>query len=80
MQDRAAQEAQGVIHDRTKEFLGTSDRGVVMWRKVAFDSIAAVKEAAIRMALSEMPAANDVVRFDAGKNFSDHTKSPVAVS
>jgi 5,5'-dehydrodivanillate O-demethylase len=79
-QDRAAQEAQGVIHDRTKEFLGTSDRGVVMWRKVAFDSIAAVKEGRDPHGIVRDPGRNDVVRFDAGKNFSDHEKSPVIAS
>src|SRR5262249_16040907 len=42
-QDRAAQESQGLIHDRTKEFLASSDRGVILWRKLAFESIEAVK-------------------------------------
>jgi 5,5'-dehydrodivanillate O-demethylase oxygenase subunit len=79
-QDRAAQEAQGVIHDRTKEFLGTSDRGVVMWRKVAFDSIAAVKEGRDPHGIVRDAGRNDVIRFDAGKNFSDHKKSPVVAS
>lgn len=76
-QDRAAQEAQGVIHDRTKEFLATSDRGVVMWRKVAFDSIAAVKAGRDPHGIVRDSGGNDVIRFDAGKNFSDHDKSPV---
>jgi len=76
-QDRAAQEAQGVIHDRAKEFLATSDRGVVMWRKVAFDSIAAVKAGRDPHGIVRDAGGNDVIRFDAGKNFSDHDKSPV---
>ena len=77
-QDRAAQESQGPIHDRTKEILGTSDRGVVMWRKVAFDSIAAVKMGRDPHGIVRDAGRNDVVRFDAGKNFSDADKSPVA--
>jgi 5,5'-dehydrodivanillate O-demethylase len=76
-QDRAAQESQGLIHDRTREFLATSDRGVVMWRKVAFDSIAAVKDGKDPHGIVRRHEGNDVIRFDAGKNFSDHEKSPV---
>jgi 5,5'-dehydrodivanillate O-demethylase oxygenase subunit len=79
-QDRAAQESQGPIHDRTKEILGTSDRGVVMWRKVAFDSIAAVKAGRDPHGIVRDVGRNDVVRFDAGKNFSDADKSPVVAS
>jgi 5,5'-dehydrodivanillate O-demethylase oxygenase subunit len=79
-QDRAAQESQGRIHDRTKEFLGTSDRGVVMWRKVAFDSIAAVMQGRDPHGILRDAGQNDVIRFDAGKNFSDHDKSPVVAS
>ncbi len=76
-QDRAAQESQGPIHDRTKEILGTSDRGVVLWRKVAFDSIAAVKVGRDPHGIVRDVGKNDVVRFDAGKNFSDADKAPV---
>jgi len=79
-QDRAAQESQGPIHDRTKEILGTSDRGVVLWRKVAFDSIAAVKAGRDPHGIVRDPGRNDVVQFDAGKNFSDADKSPVIAS
>jgi 5,5'-dehydrodivanillate O-demethylase oxygenase subunit len=79
-QDRAAQESQGPIHDRTKEILGTSDRGVVMWRKVAFDSIAAVKTGRDPHGIVRDAGKNDVVRFDAGKNFSDADKSPVVAA
>lgn len=42
-QDRAAQESQGIIADRTREILGTSDRGVVMFRRMVSDAIAAVE-------------------------------------
>jgi 5,5'-dehydrodivanillate O-demethylase oxygenase subunit len=79
-QDRAAQESQGPIHDRTREILGTSDRGVVMWRKVAFDSIAAVKAGRDPHGIVRDAGKNDVVRFDAGKNFSDADKSPVVAA
>jgi 5,5'-dehydrodivanillate O-demethylase len=75
-QDRAAQESQGYIHDRTREFLGTSDKGVVMWRRVAFSSIEAVKAGRDPHGLVR-EATDEVIRFDAGKNFSDADKSPV---
>jgi 5,5'-dehydrodivanillate O-demethylase len=38
-QDRAAQESQGLIADRTRETLGTSDRGVILFRRMLFDAI-----------------------------------------
>lgn len=41
-QDRAAQESQGVIADRTREILGSSDRGVVIFRRMLSDAIKSV--------------------------------------
>ncbi|HEY4133671.1 MAG TPA: Rieske 2Fe-2S domain-containing protein [Alphaproteobacteria bacterium] len=72
-QDRAAQESQGLIHDRTKEFLATSDHGVVLWRKLVFESIAAVKNGKDPYGIIRDPALKDkLLVFDAGKNFTDH--------
>ncbi|MFM2128627.1 MAG: hypothetical protein RL477_173 [Pseudomonadota bacterium] len=42
-QDRAAQESQGLIADRARETLGTSDRGVVMYRRMLEDAIGAAE-------------------------------------
>ena len=42
-QDRVAQENQGVIADRTKEHLASSDQGILMLRKMIRDSIEAVQ-------------------------------------
>ena len=42
-QDRAAQESQGLIADRTREFLATSDRCVIMFRKMLTQAIADVE-------------------------------------
>ncbi|MGE5540504.1 MAG: Rieske 2Fe-2S domain-containing protein [Gemmatimonas sp.] len=42
-QDRAAQESQGLIADRTREILGTSDRGVILFRRMLFDAIDTVE-------------------------------------
>ena len=41
-QDRAAQESQGIICDRTIEHLGVSDQGVIMLRKLYKDSMDAI--------------------------------------
>ena len=78
-QDRAAQESQGLIHDRTREFLATSDRGIVMWRKVAFDSIKAVQEGRDPHGIVR-DGTNEIIRFDAGKNFSDADKTLTIVA
>jgi hypothetical protein len=51
-----------------------------MWRKMAFDSIAGVKEGRDPHGIMRDAGTNDVIRFDAGKNFSDHEKSPVSTS
>jgi 5,5'-dehydrodivanillate O-demethylase len=76
-QDRAAQESQGLIHDRTREMLASSDRGIILWRKVAFDSIQAVQEGRDPLGIVRDAGKNEIIMFDAGKNFTDHEKSPV---
>ena len=43
-QDRAAQESQGPIADRSRETLGTSDRGVALFRRMLGDAIDAVEK------------------------------------
>ena len=70
-QDRIAQESQGRIADRSREYLGTSDEGIVMLRKMIRDSIKAVAEGRDPFGVVRDPAQNTLVRFDAGKNFSD---------
>jgi 5,5'-dehydrodivanillate O-demethylase len=70
-QDRIAQESQGPVADRAREYLGTSDEGIVVLRKILRDSIKAVAEGRDPFGVIRDPGQNDVVRFDAGKNFSD---------
>jgi 5,5'-dehydrodivanillate O-demethylase len=70
-QDRAAQESQGVITDRTKEFLAGSDRGIIMLRKMLLDSIDAIESGADPFAVLRNPADNVMITFDAQKNFAD---------
>jgi 5,5'-dehydrodivanillate O-demethylase len=70
-QDRIAQESQGRIADRTREYLGTSDEGIVVLRKMLRDSIKAVAEGRDPFGVLRDPAQDVLIRFDAGKNFSD---------
>ncbi|HEY4133763.1 MAG TPA: Rieske 2Fe-2S domain-containing protein [Alphaproteobacteria bacterium] len=73
-QDRAAQESQGLITDRSKEFLATSDRGIVILRKLLLDSIDAIEAGKDPFGLLRDPAQNELVSFDAKKNFADSDK------
>lgn len=70
-QDRAAQESQGVITDRTREFLASSDRGIVMMRKMLLESIEAIEAGKDPFGLLRNPAENVSISFDAQKNFAD---------
>jgi hypothetical protein len=73
-QDRAAQESQGVITDRTREFLATSDRGIMLLRKLLLDSVNAIESGKDPFGLLRDPSLNTIVRFDAQKNFADTDK------
>ena len=75
-QDRIAQESQGVIADRSREFLGTSDEGIVMFRRLLTDSIKAVEEGKDPFGVIREHGMEDYIRLDAGKNFSDGTLKP----
>ena len=70
-QDRAAQESQGLIHDRSHETLGTSDRGVVMLRRMLSDSIELVAQGVDPIGILREASSPDVIVFDAGKNFGE---------
>jgi 5,5'-dehydrodivanillate O-demethylase len=43
-QDRVAQESQGLIADRSIETLGTTDRGIVLFRRMLQDGLTAIAE------------------------------------
>lgn len=78
-QDRVAQESQGPIVDRTREYLGTSDEGIVMLRRIIRDSINAVAQGKDPFGIIRDPAKNTIFRFDAGKNFSDGQRKAPAI-
>jgi 5,5'-dehydrodivanillate O-demethylase len=65
-QDRAAQESQGLIADRTRETLGTSDRGVVMFRKMLTQAIDAVEKGQDPTGVVRQDS-NDLIVFDTRK-------------
>ena len=62
-QDRAAQESQGPIFDRTTEHLGYTDRGVILLRRLYKESIEAVKEGRDPIGIIRDPEKNKLIRL-----------------
>jgi 5,5'-dehydrodivanillate O-demethylase len=73
-QDRIAQESQGEIHDRTRETLGTSDSGIVQYRRLLTEQITAVEAGRDPLGIIRDPEKNICVSFDATMNFADGAK------
>ena len=65
-QDRVAQESQGVIADRTKEHLATSDQGILMLRKMIRDSIEAVQQGKDPIGVIRDEQRSDYLRLEPG--------------
>jgi 5,5'-dehydrodivanillate O-demethylase oxygenase subunit len=70
-QDRVAQESQGVIVDRTKETLATSDQGIAMFRRMLRDDLSAIDTGTDPMGIIRDIDKNGMIEFDAKKNFTD---------
>jgi 5,5'-dehydrodivanillate O-demethylase len=62
-QDRAAQESQGPIYDRTTEHLGATDRGVILLRRLYKESIEAVEKGFDPMGVVRDPSKNEMIRL-----------------
>jgi 5,5'-dehydrodivanillate O-demethylase len=63
-QDQMAQETQGAIYDRTRENLGVSDRGIVLFRKMLAEQIERVaKGGEPSVAVVRDPANNRMIEF-----------------
>jgi 5,5'-dehydrodivanillate O-demethylase len=62
-QDQMAWETQGPIADRTKEHLGESDRGVILFRKLLRDQIHAVQSGADPVGVSRALERDEVIRL-----------------
>ena len=67
-QDRVAQETQGLIADRTKEHLATSDQGILMLRKMIRDSIDAVQQGKDPIGVIRDVKANGPITFDSSRD------------
>ncbi len=62
-QDRAAQESQGAIYDRSTEHLGATDKGVILLRRLYRESIEAVQNGRDPIAVVRDPAKNEMIRL-----------------
>jgi 5,5'-dehydrodivanillate O-demethylase len=60
-QDRAAQESQGPIFDRTTEHLGYTDRGVILLRRLYKESIEAVQQGRDPLGIIRDPEENRLI-------------------
>jgi 5,5'-dehydrodivanillate O-demethylase len=63
-QDAMAWETQGPITDRTREHLGVSDRGIVMYRKLLKEQIDIVRNGGVPMGVIRDPAKNTIIDLD----------------
>jgi 5,5'-dehydrodivanillate O-demethylase len=63
-QDAMAWETAGVIHDRSQEFLGASDRGIVLYRRMLREQIAAVQAGKEPLGVIRDPEINKEIRID----------------
>ncbi|MGH7906300.1 MAG: Rieske 2Fe-2S domain-containing protein [Candidatus Binataceae bacterium] len=63
-QDRMAWETEGPIFDRTREHLGSSDRGIVMFRRMLAEQISRVERGEEpEIAMVRDPAKNRIIEF-----------------
>src|ERR671922_1972602 len=67
-QDRVAQESQGIIADRTKEHLATSDQGILLLRKMIRDSIDAVRRGEDPIGVIRNANENSLITFDSSRD------------
>jgi 5,5'-dehydrodivanillate O-demethylase len=63
-QDSMAWETQGPIADRSREHLGATDRGVIMYRKLLKEQIEIVGKGGDPMGVVRDPAKNTLIEFD----------------
>jgi 5,5'-dehydrodivanillate O-demethylase oxygenase subunit len=66
-QDAMAWETQGPVRDRSREHLGVSDKGVIMFRQLLKQQIDLVREGGDPMALVRDPEQNQLISFSASK-------------
>jgi 5,5'-dehydrodivanillate O-demethylase len=62
-QDRAAQESQGAIYDRTTEHLVTTDKGVILLRRIYKEGIDGLMQGKDPLGIIREPAKNELIRL-----------------
>ena len=62
-QDRLAQESQGAIYDRSTEHLASTDKGVILLRRLYKESIEAVQKGTDPIGVIRDPSKNDMIRL-----------------
>jgi 5,5'-dehydrodivanillate O-demethylase len=67
-QDRVAQETQGVVADRTKEHLASSDQGIILLRKMIVEAIDAVAQGKDPIGVLRDAMRNSVITFDSSRD------------
>jgi len=66
-QDKMAWETPGSIFDRSQENLGSSDEGIIMYRKMLREQIEVVQRGGEPMALVHDPERNRIIEFESTK-------------
>jgi 5,5'-dehydrodivanillate O-demethylase len=62
-QDRAAQESQGAIYDRTTEHLVSTDKGVILLRRIYKDGMEAIKQGRDPLGVIRDAKKNELIRL-----------------
>lgn len=70
-QDRAAQESQGAIFDRTTEHLVSTDKGVILLRRLYKEGIEAVRQGRDPLGIIRDPAKNELIRLKPHEDLLD---------
>ncbi len=70
-QDKMAWETQGALYDRSEENLGSTDEGIIMYRKMLREQIEIVQNGGEPMALVRDPEKNRIIEFDSTKPVLD---------
>lgn len=63
-QDSMAWETQGAVADRTREHLGTSDRGVVMFRRMLKEQIEIVRKGGVPLGTTSVEKQTPIIEID----------------
>ena len=75
-QDKMAWETAGPLFDRSQEHLGSSDRGIAMWRKLMLEQIEIVARGEDPMCVIRDPEKNKMITFEVstGKAAEEYVK------